>query len=430
MHRGISLVHPEKDPPMPPPVKVLTENELRSLKPAARPYRRFAGDGLYIEVSPAGSRLWRLKYRFAGKEKRIALGTYPDTTLKMARQRAADARNLVFDGKDPGEARRQEKSEAKRRADSTVAAAAAAWIAANKVQWAASTHDKAVRRVERFILPGMGKRPLESVTTRDCADVIRGVAALNLKDTPIRVARDLSSIFAHAVHQGLLTGSPALSLSKVVPKVPKRHFAATVDPADFAHVVRLIDQHRGGVVVHSLLRLMLYVPLRPGELRTLQWADLDLGAAMISLPAERMKSRRPFLMPLSAQAVHAFTELQQHTGTGTFVFPGHRDRRKPLSDAAAGAAMRALGIDTQDQFTGHGIRAVFRTIGRERLGIAADVLEAHLAHQPAGPLGAAYDRTLHLAERRQVAQAWADFVDSLRTGTSTGNVLAFKGKAA
>lgn len=391
---------------MPRIAKPLSDAALRAAKPREKPYKVFDGGGLYIEVQPCGSRLWRLKYRHHGKEKRMALGRWPELSLAEARRRRDEARRLLAIGADPA---RPQRSSAP-----TFAEVAAEWMARHLANKADAHRISVFRRLHRDILPFLGERPVDAITAPQVLAVARQIEARGAIETAHRALQNIGQVLRYAVATGRAEADVTTSLRGALAPVRVRHMAAPADdPARVGAILRAIDAFEGGHVVGAALRLLPYLFVRPGELRTMRWADVDLDAAEWRFTAS--KTRLDHVVPLPRQAVAILAALKPITGRmSVFVFPNGRTPARPLSDAAINAALRRLGIDTRAELTGHGWRAVARTMLHERLGFAADVIEAQLAHRVPDALGRAYNRTRFLDQRRQMMQQWADFLDGLR----------------
>lgn len=405
-------------PPAMPPDMPLNDTQLRKAKPADKPVRLFDGAGLYLEISPAGGKLWRLKYRFEGKEKRLALGKYPEVTLANARERRDEARKLLANGTDPGEVKKVQK-DGPPAPGVTFEAVAREWFAYKRDEWVPSHADKILARLERDLFPWIGARPVVEITTPEILTSLLRIAQRGAKDTAKRAQHDCGAIFRFAAVKGYTINNPVDALRRALPAASDGHFAALVDPRDVAALLRAIDGFKGTFVVLCALRLSPLVFVRPGELRHARWADIDLDQGTWQFVVSKQKkvdTKRLHLVPLSTQAVSILRELHALTGEGVYVFPGARDAHRCMSEAAVNAALRRLGYDTKTEMTGHGFRAMARTILHEQLGIAPEVIEHQLAHKVPDTLGTAYNRTKFIEQRRAMMQRWADYLDKLKQG--------------
>jgi len=391
----------------------LTNTAIRNAQPDEKPVKLFDERGLYLEVSPTGGKWWRLKYRFEGKEKRLSLGVYPDVSLKDARDRRDAARKLLADGIDPSENRKAQKSARADRAANSFEVVAREWFAKYSETWAVSHRDRIIRLFERDIFPWLGGQPIADITAPEVLTVVRRIENRGALDTTHRALGSCGQVFRYAVATGRITSDPTGSLRGALPPTKGEHFAATTDPKQVAAILRAMDGYEGSPTVCCALRLAPLVFVRPGELRKAEWADIDLGDAEWRYTVT--KTNTPHIVPLSVQALALLRELQPITGRGRFVFPSARSTARPMSDNAVLAAMRRMGIN-KDEMSGHGFRAVARTILDEVLGVRPDLIEHQLAHAVRDPNGRAYNRTAHLPERKKMMQQWADYLDKLKAG--------------
>lgn len=410
----------------------LTDTAIRKATPGPKTRKLSDGKGLYLELSPAGGRWWRLKYRIAGVEKRISLGTYPETSLKAAREKTDEARALIAQGIDPSQARKAAKQEAahqdeqaQRQAqglplNGSFEAVAREWFDTRKDEWAPTYAQKIIRRLEADAFPWLGNLPVQNITPPMVLEVLRKAENRGVIETAHRVLETCGQVFRFAVATGRIESNPARDLKDALRKPMVQHFAAITDPKRFGELLRAIDSYRGTPVVCAALRLLPLMLLRPGELRQAHWDELDLPAAIWTVPAARMKREKvgkiygkPHIVPLPRQAVAIFEALKPLTEHSPYVFRGERSANRPMSDAAINAALRTLGFSS-DEVTGHGFRASARTMIVERLGIAESVVEAQLAHSVRDSLGRAYNRTEFIQERVRMMQQWADYLETLR----------------
>jgi integrase len=404
---------------------MLTDTAIRNAKPGDKPIRMFDGGGLYLEVSPSGGKWWRFKYRFEGKEKRLSLGVYPDVSLAGrkdkntgkwidgARDKRDKARQLLADGIDPGENRKAMKSARAERAANSFEVVAREWFAKYSPTWAANHGDRIIRRFERDIFPWIGARPIAEVTSPELLAAVRRIESRGALETAHRALGTCGQVFRYAVATGRAERDPSGDLRGALPPVKGEHFAAITDPKRAAELLRAIEGYQGTLSVQCALRLAPLVFVRPGELRKAEWADINLEAAEWRYTVS--KTDTAHIVPLSSQAVAILRELYALTGDGRYVFPGARSTKRPMSDNAILAAMRRMGIG-KENMSGHGFRAMARTILDEVLGFRPDFIEHQLAHAVRDPNGRAYNRTAHLPERRKMMQQWADYLDNLTKG--------------
>jgi integrase len=390
----------------------LTDTAVKNAKSDGKTVKMFDERGLYLELSPSGGKWWRLKYRFDNKEKRLSLGVYPDVRLKNARDRQDEARKLLANGIDPSENRKTQKAVHADRAANSFEVVAREWFAKYAKTWAASHSERVVRLFERDIFPWIGGRPVADVTAPEILTVVRRIEARGALETAHRALGNCGQVFRYAVATGRALRNPSGDLRGALSPVKKSHFAAATEPKQVADILRAMDGYEGTLTVRCALRLAPLVFVRPGELRKAEWEDIDLDAAEWRYTVT--KTNTPHIVPLSRQAVEILREIHPLTGHGRFVFTGARSNTRSMSDNAILAAMRRMGID-KDEMSGHGFRAVARTILDEVLGVRPDFIEHQLAHAVRDPNGRAYNRTAHLPERRMMMQQWANYLDKLKS---------------
>ena len=397
----------------------LTDTAIRQAKPDAKPYKLADEKGLFLLVNPGGSKLWRLKYRVDGKEKLLALGSYPDVGLKAARERRDDARRLLAEGIDPGAHKKANKNAAADAAANSFEAVAREWFAKMLPTWVPSHADKIIQRLERDVFPWIGGKPIADIKAPDVLTTVRRIEDRGRLETAHRALQNCGQVFRYAVATGRAERDPTGDLKGALPPTREKHMAAITDPAEAGALLRAMEAFRGTLVVKAALRLSPLVFVRPGELRQARWGEIDLEKGEWNIPASRMKGwarkgiTTPHLVPLAPQAVAILRELQPLTGRGEYVFAG-RDPKKPMSNAAVNAALRRMGYDTKTEMTGHGFRAMARTILHEELGVNRDVIEHQLAHAVPDALGTAYNRTKFIKERKIMMAQWADYLDTLK----------------
>lgn len=396
----------------------LTDARLKATKPRQKPYKLFDGRGLYIEVTPAGGRLWRLKYRFNGKEKRLALGAWPEVSLREARDARDEARRGLRRGEDPGAARRMAravKAAEAVAAEQTFEAVATDWLAKHAPRWSSGHAGTVADRLRVNVFPWLGHRPVAGIESPEIRACIVRIEERGAAEVARRVLQVVGQVFAYAILRGLATRNPAADLRGLVPPSPKRNFAALTDPRDVGALLRAIDGYQGAFVTRCALRLAPLVFVRPGELRHAEWAEFTLEGDNPEwrIPAAKMKARDMHIVPLSRQAVAVLRELEPLTGRERYVFPGVRSTDRPMSENTVLAALRRLGYG-KNEMTGHGFRSVASTLLHER-GYPSHVIEAQLAHAERNAVKAAYNRAAYLSERRRLMQDWADYLDGLRT---------------
>jgi integrase len=391
----------------------LTDTAIKKAKPEAKQRKLYDERGLFLLISPKGGKWWRFKYQFDGKEKLLSLGTYPDTSLKDARERRDEARKQVAAGIDPGEHRKAAKSAQYAKQANSFEVVAREWHAKHSPNWAPSHGDRIIRRLERDIFPWIGGNPIADIDAPRLLEVIRRIEQRGAQETAHRALGNCGQVFRYAIATGRAERDPSGDLRGALPPVKGEHFASVTEPNKVAEVLRALDGYEGTLTVRCALRLAPLVFVRPGELRHAKWTDIDLEAAEWRYTVTKTDTQH--IVPLSRQAVEILKELQTLTGRGQYVFPGARSTARPMSDNAILAAMRRMGIG-KEEMSGHGFRAMARTILDEVLGFRPDFIEHQLAHAVRDPNGRAYNRTAHLPERHKMMQEWADYLDKLKAG--------------
>ncbi len=391
----------------------LTNMQVLKAKPQKKQYTLFDGDGLFILITPTGSKLWRFKYRFGGKNKLIALGAYPEISLTEARAKRTEARRMVANGIDPMAARK-EQQRAKVSEKATFEVIAREWHKKFTPTWTTGHARVILSRMQRNLFPFIGERPMKEIKAPELLAVLRRIESRGALETAHRVRTIAGQVFRYAVATGRAERDPSADLRGALPQPQKEHLAAITDPVQVGDLLRAIDGYQGHLVTNCALRLAPLLFVRPGELRHAEWAEVDLDKAVWSIPASKMKMKAPHLVPLATQAVNILTELQKLTGGGRYVFPSPRSTTRPMSENAVNGALRRLGY--AGVMTGHGFRAMARTILDEILQVRVDFIEHQLAHAVRDPNGRAYNRTKHLDERREMMQTWADYLDGLKEG--------------
>lgn len=403
----------------------LSDTAIRRTKPSEKPQRLFDGGGLYLELSPAGGKWWRLKYRFGGKEKRLSLGTYPDTGLADARDKRDAARKLLAAGIDPSEQRKAEKAAGEERAANSFEVIAREWHAKQSATWVELHASRIMLRLENDVFPWLGSRPIADITAKELLATVNRIVDRGATESAHRVLQNCGQVFRYAIATGRAERNPAADLRGALPAVKQTHLAAITDPNAIGALLRSIDGYQGSFVTKCALKLAPLLFVRPGELRQAEWSEFDLDKAQWNLPAEKMKMREPHLVPLAPQALDILRELHALTGRGRYLFPSARSPQRPMSNNAVLSALRRMGYATEEM-SGHGFRAMARTVLDEVLHFRPDYIEHQLAHAVRDPNGRAYNRTAHLPERRKMMTGWADYLDGLRNGAQ---VIAFKSKA-
>jgi len=390
----------------------LSDISVRKAKPESKAYKLADGGGMYLEIMPNGSKYWRLKYRFDGKEKRLALGVYPDVSLALARERRQDARTLLAKGIDPSENKKAVKAAKSEKLDNSFEVVAREWIISHMANKAASHRDKVVRRFELYIFPWLGNKPIADITTPQILEVIKRIEKLGILETAHRALQTSGQVFRYAVQTGRAIRDITADLKGALPPSRTVHMASFTEPSEVAELLRAIDGFKGTLTVQCALRLAPLVFVRPSELRMAKWADIDLDSGEWRYLVSKTKTDH--LVPLPSQAIEILREIKPLSGHGEYVFMGGHSPLKPMSESAINAALKRMGYDTKTQITGHGFRAMARTILHERLNIDPHIIEHQLAHKVPDTLGAAYNRTKFIEQRKSMMQVWADYLDNLK----------------
>lgn len=399
---------------MPKRIAPLSDLQVSRAKAQGKQVTLFDGGGLFIVLTPAGGKLWRFKYRFNGKDKLLSLGGYPEISLAEARSKRTAFRKLLAEGIDPAQAKKAEQADKVAAAGSTFEVVARDWHRRFKSQWSAGHAEQIMRRLEQDVFPWLGTRPIGDIKAPELLTVLRRIEARSL-ETAFRVKTACGQVFRYAVAEGRAERDPVADLRGALPPVKNKNFAAPTDPREVAPLLRAIDGFQGSFVVKCAMQLAPLLFVRPGELRHAEWAEIDLEAAEWNIPAAKMKMGLPHLVPLPRQAVEILGSLHPLTGHGKYVFPCSRSSQRCMSENSVNAGLRRLGFE-KSEITGHGFRAMARTILDEVLQVRPELIEHQLAHQVRDPLGRAYNRTTHLAERRKMMQTWADYLDGLKSG--------------
>jgi integrase len=406
---------------MPKRTLPLADIQVNKAKPKDRDYKLADGGGMYLLVTVSGGKLWRLDYRYVDRRKTLALGTYPEVSLAEARKRRDQARQLIANGVDPGDMKKQLKAEQSERRANTFEKLAREWHQRQASTLSERTRDMILARLERDVFPVIGDTPLANLTPRLILEsVLRPIEARGAIELAHRIRGVISQVLRYGVACGNCDRDLTGDLRGALKPVQRKHHAAldaggTTDPAKVGALLRAIETFDGSFVVKCALRLHPLVATRPGELRHAEWTEIDFDTATWSIPAGKMKMKNPHIVPLSPQAMAILRELHPLTGDGKYLFPSTRSTARPISDNTMNAALRRLGY-TREEIVSHGWRAVFRTLADEALQERLDIIEAQLAHQVQDTLGRAYNRTSFLKERRELMDRWGKFLDGLKAG--------------
>lgn len=397
----------------------LSDIQIRSARPNAKPYKLFDGGGLHLAVTSAGGKLWRLKYRMAGKEKLLSLGAYPEVGLKEARAKRDEARQLLSKGVDPSLAKQRDKARRTMDLGNTFAAVAREFIDRRKTDGHRPYSPATAAKAEwflRLLTPSLGHVPVADIQPADILVPLRKLERRGTRETARRCLQFISRVLRYAVATARLSSNPARDLQGALATPVVKHHAAITDPAALGGLLRAIDGYTGQPATVLALRLAPHIFQRPGEVRQMRWEELDLDAAVWIIPAKRMKMREDHAVPLSRQAVALLRESQTMTGqVEGYVFPSLRTRTRPLSENTMNAALRRMGYSGAEM-TSHGFRSTASTLLNGSGKWSPDAIERALAHKDKNAVRGIYNRSPYWPERVKMAQWWSDYLDVLRQG--------------
>jgi integrase len=396
------------------PQMALSNTAIINAKAADKSYKMYDTDGLFLQVTPQGGKWWRLKYRFDGKEKLLSLGTYPDISLSQARQKREDSKKLLAIDIDPSEKRKQTKADNRLNTENSFELVAREWWQSHMTNKADSHKEKVIRRFELYLFPWIGKKPISSITAPQVLETLRRIEKQNKVETAHRTLQTAGQVFRYAVQTGRAIRDVTADLKGALPATTVKHMAAFTEPKDVAELLRALDAFNGTLTVQCAIKLAPLVFVRPSELRMAKWADIDLDDGTWQYLVSKTKTDH--IVPLSTQALAILHEIHPVSGHGQYVFQGGHSPLKPMSESAINAALKRMGYDTQKDITGHGFRAMARTILHERLNIDPAIIEHQLAHKVPDTLGSAYNRTKFIEQRKIMMQSWADYLDELKAG--------------
>ncbi len=404
---------------MPKRIRPLSATQVKTAKPKNKSYKLSDGRSLYLLVTPSGGKLWRMDYRFDAKRKTLSLKSYPDITLADARKARDDAHRLIANGIDPNEVKKSKKV-FKQEKSETFKVIAIEWHTVFKGKWTEKHSERLLTRLEQDFFPFLGDIPIKEIKAPALLEVLRRVEIRSVEQAH-KLRGTCNQIFQYAIASGRIESNPAAGLQGILRPIKHKHMAAPTEPKAVAQLLRAIDGFTGSFVVKCALQLAPMLFVRPGELRKAEWSEINFEKAEWSIPAHKMKMKQPHLVPLSTQAVAVLKKIHLLTGAGQYVFPSRNSPLKPMSDNTINASLRRLGFD-KDEISGHGFRAMARTMIHEILHFNPDAIEAQLAHAVPDRLGRAYNRTQHLVERQKMMQEWTNYLDSLK---ETAKVIPF-----
>lgn len=394
----------------------LTAVAVKNAKAAEKPYKLTDGGGMFLLVDSKGGKYWRLAYRFAGKQKTLALGTSPEVALEAARKLRDKAREQLRDGIDPGMMRKVGKLTARHKAENNFEAVAREWHGKFKTTWTEDTAEKNLRILELNAFPWIGGHPIDDIKAPELLAVLRRVEERGLLDTAHRLHQNMGRVFRYGVVTGRCERDITADLKGAVPPHKKRHHAALTTPDAFGTLLRDIWAYKGSLSTCCAFRLSVLFGLRPGEIRHLEWAEVNTENRVIRIPLGKMKARRLHSVPLADQALAMLEELKPLTGHGKFCFPGMQNRDRPMSENTINAALRRLGYNTQSDQSAHGFRSSFSTMAHGSALFRPEVVEVQLAHKHGDATRLSYDRGDFWEERCRLMTWWADQCDKMRQG--------------
>ena len=390
----------------------LSDIQCRNAKPADKTKRLSDGAGMYLEITPKGAKYWRMKYRIHGKEKRLAIGVYPEVSLSEAREKRDEARKLLREGIDPSFAKQEQKRAAKMEANNSFEKIARQWHDHNSSRWSEGYAKEILHRMENDVFPSLGYYPITRITPPQILQTMRKIEGRGAHEMARRTLQYCGQVFRYAIGEGYLESDPTRDLRGQLKPFKKNHFACLATK-DLPRFLKDLNTNDARLYAHTrrAIKLMLLTFVRTSELINAQWEEFDLDKAQWTIPAARMKMKRDHIVPLSQQALEILEEQKKQTGEWEWVFPNQVRPKKPMSNNTILKALGRMGY--KGIMTGHGFRALARTAIREELNYDSEIIEKQLAHKTSTPLGEAYDRTQFLPQRKEMMQDWADYIQSL-----------------
>ena len=391
----------------------LSDTKIRSLKPADKKYKVTDEKGLYLLVKPNGGKYWKLAYRFGGKQKELSIGVYPDVSLKHARIKRDDARKQLAQDIDPSQEKKLKRSAAADASDNSFEHTALEWFQIKMIDKSKSHQDRTLRALKKDMFPVLGNRPISEITAKELLQALRKIESRGALETAKRARQTSGQIFRYAIATGRAERNPAADLEGALKTPQKTHYPSITTPDEVGKLLVAIDNYQGTPTVATALKLSPLLFCRPGELRHMEWNEINWQDAVWEIPAEKMKMKQPHIVPLSTQAITILENYKILSQRGEFVFPSARGASRPLSENGVRTALRTMGYDNETM-TPHGFRAMARTLLDEVLEIPIEWIEQQLAHAVRDANGRAYNRTTHLKQRKVMMQQWADYLDQLR----------------
>ncbi len=390
----------------------LTDTTIRTAKAKDKDYKLVDEKGMYLLITKAGQKYFRFNYRFTGKQKTLALGVYPETTLKEARERRDHARKIIQNGIDPSAVKKANKMNLITEANNSFKSVAVEWFEKFKPSWSKDHAQRKWMFLEKDIFPILGDAPIKNITPGEFLSVLEKIQARGAIETAHRVKSICGEVFRY----GIVTDKCERDITQdlkgaLIPSVPQ-NMAAITDPDKVGALLRVIDSYKGDAITRAALKLTPYVMLRPGEIRCAEWSEIDLEKKQWKIPADKMKMRRPHIIPLSNQVIEILNEIHKLTGRWKYIFPSLRSKDRPMSNNTVNAALRRMGYTTEDM-TAHGFRGMASTLLHEN-GFETAHIEVQLAHAERNKVKAAYNHAEYLPQRTEMLQWWADHLDELK----------------
>ncbi|MBV1899841.1 MAG: tyrosine-type recombinase/integrase [Cycloclasticus sp.] len=387
---------------------------IKSAKPKDKKYRLSDSGGLYMEVTPSGGKLWRMKYRFLKKEKLLSFGAFPIVTLKEARLYRDEAKSLLSKGIDPSVVKKELKESKLAASKNSFKAVTQEWISKNSTKWSSSNTNNVSKRLEQHVFPHIGNKSISTITAPDLLTVINRIEKTGTIYTAHKTLQNCGQVFRYAMATARCTTDPTTALKGALPPTQPKHHASITDPKKIGALLRAINGYEGNFITQCALKLAPLVFVRPGELRHAEWQEVDIEKAEWRIPAEKMKMKAVHIVPLSKQAIAILEDIYTVTGHGKYVFPSVRTNTRPMSENTVNAGLRRLGY-TKEEITGHGFRSMASTLLNEQ-GWHWDAIERQLTHAERNSIRAAYNYAEHLPERIKMMQHYADYLDGLANG--------------
>jgi integrase len=401
---------------------MLTNQEIKNAKPKDKPYKLSDSKGLFLLVTPKGQKYWRLAYRFGTKQKTLSLGVYPEITLSKVRREVEKAREILRNNQDPSDTKRTEKLSAFNAQENSFKNVGTDWFNKRKGGWSKGGGNRTWRIIDKYLFPFIGNTPVNAVAAPELLAALRRIESRGTIDTAHRAKQIASQIFRFAIASGLAERDPSSDLKDALITPKTQHRAAITNPKQVGRLMVAIDNYDGSLVVRSALKLSPLLFCRPGELRHMEWSEVDFEQERVEIPAEKMKMGDPFIIPLSKQSLTILKALHPHTSNGKYVFPSARGNSRPLSENGVRVALRAMGYDN-DTMCAHGFRAMARTLLDEVLEYRIEWIECQLAHAVKDANGRAYNRTSYIKQRTEMMQRWADYLDELKMEILNKNIV-------